>query len=374
MPSNLLTTPPDRETPSWHHTVSRYQRADLRRGAWQLANTFLPFFALWYGMYLSLGVSYWLTLVMAIPAAGLMVRVFIIFHDCGHGSFFRSQKANDVLGVLTGIMTFAPYYQWRHEHAVHHATAGDLDRRGIGDVWTATVKEYLQFPRWKRCVYRLFRNPVMMFGVMPLVLFLFKYRFARRKAAPRERHSVYAANTAIVGLGLVMHFTIGLKAFALVHFPIVLISLSAGVWLFYVQHQFEDVVWDRGESWDYVAVALRGSSFYKLPKVLQWFTGNIGYHHIHHLRPRIPNYFLERCQKETPAFQAVPPLALLSSLKTVTLRLYNEEDRKLVGFRHLKTLRKKQRSEARRNPSDHGPGRGRSRTEPTGIGTGGRER
>ena len=341
MSSTSGTTPSDQAAPSWHHTVSRYQRADLRRSLWQLANTFPPFFALWYGMYLSLEVSYWLTLALAIPAAGFLIRVFIIFHDCGHGSFFGSQRANDFLGVITGIITLTPYYQWRHDHAVHHATAGDLDRRGIGDVWTATVKEYLQFPLWKRCAYRVFRNPLVMFGAAPFFLYLYRFRFAHRKGAPRERHSVYAANVAIVAIGLAMHFTIGLKAFALVHFPIWIIASSAGVWLFYVQHQFPEVVWDRGDAWEYEAVALHGSSFYKLPKVLQWFTGNIGFHHIHHLRPRIPNYFLERCQEETPAFQAIAPLTLLSSLKSLPLRLYNEEDRQLVGFRHLRTLRKK---------------------------------
>jgi omega-6 fatty acid desaturase (delta-12 desaturase) len=341
MASTSVPAPSAQEAPSWHPTVSKYQRSDLRRSVWQLANTFPPFFALWYGMYLSLDVSYWLTLALAIPAGGFFVRVFIIFHDCGHGSFFRSQRANDVLGVLTGIMSFTPYYQWRHDHAVHHATAGDLDRRGIGDVWTATVKEYLQFSPWKRCAYRLVRNPIFMFGVAPLFLFLVRYRIPRRRDAPRERHSVYAANVAIVGILLFMHVTIGLKAFALVHFPIVLMATSAGVWLFYVQHQFPEALWDRGDAWDFEAVALQGSSFYKLPKVLQWFTGNIGYHHIHHLRPRIPNYFLERCQEETPAFQAITPVTLLTSLRSLPLRLYHEDDRRLVGFRHLRTLRKK---------------------------------
>jgi omega-6 fatty acid desaturase (delta-12 desaturase) len=282
-----------------------------------------------------LNVSYWLTLLLAIPTAGFMVRAFIIFHDCGHGSFFKSRKANTILGYITGIITLTPYHHWRHNHAVHHATAADLDRRGTGDVWTATVDEYLSFPRWKKYFYRFYRNPAVMFLLNPVLLFWIGHRFAG-KAKSRERFSVYWTNLTLLGILILANFTIGLKAYFLVQIPIIWIGTAVGVWLFYVQHNFEGVYWERHENWDFVKAGLEGSSFYKLPKVLQWFTGNIGFHHIHHLSPRIPNYKLERCHKENPIFQ-VTPITLLTSLKSLTYRLWDEKGSRLVGYRQLKS-------------------------------------
>jgi omega-6 fatty acid desaturase (delta-12 desaturase) len=292
-------------------------------------------------MYLSLGVSYWLTLALAVLAAGFLVRGFIILHDCGHGSFFKSQKANDILGVIIGILTFTPYYYWRHDHAVHHASAGDLDRRVVGDIWMLTVKEYLELSRWKRFAYRLYRNPLVMFGIGPIFTFLITYRFAGHTAGKRERRNVYQTNLAILAIVVLMSLTIGVEAYVLVQLPIMMIASAVGVWMFYVQHQFEGVYWERHENWDYVTAALDGSSFYKLPKVLQWFTGNIGFHHIHHLSPRIPNYSLEKCYNENAIFQEIKQTTLLSSLKSLTFRLWDEEPRKLVGFGHVKTLKDK---------------------------------
>jgi acyl-lipid omega-6 desaturase (Delta-12 desaturase) len=323
-------------TPGWKEIVIKYQRPALRRGLWQLINTLVPYAALWYLMYLSLAVSYWLTAGLALVAAGLLVRVFIIFHDCGHGSFFASRKANDILGFITGVLSFTPYYHWRWQHALHHASAGDLDRRGIGDVWTLTVQEYLQASRWRRFAYRLARNPVVLFVLAPLFLFLVKQRIPSRNAGRRERNSVYLTNIALVALVTGMTGLFGLKTYLLLQLGLLAGAGAAGVWLFYVQHQFEGVYWERGDGWDYATAALKGSSFYKLPKVLQWFSGNIGFHHIHHLSPRIPNYHLEICHQAEPLFQSVQPVTLLSSFKSLTFRLWDEQRRKLVGFRALK--------------------------------------
>ena len=327
---------------AWKEIVARYQKPSVGRGAWQIVNTLVPYAALWYLMYLSRAVSYWLLVPLAILAGGFMIRVFIIHHDCGHGSFFKSRRANDILGFLTGVLTFAPYYHWRWEHALHHATSGDLDRRGMGDIWTLTVQEYLESSRWQRFAYRLARNPVVLFVIAPLYMFLVKHRFPKAKASQRERHSVYWTNLAILGLAAGLSWIFGLKAYLLIQLMVVGVAGSAGVWLFYVQHQFDGVYWERAEAWDYTAAALQGSSFYKLPKVLQWFSGNIGFHHIHHLSPRIPNYHLEKCHKAEPVFHSVQPVTLFSSFKSLTFRLWDERRRKLVGYGCLRTARRQQ--------------------------------
>ena len=329
---------------SWRQAVAKYENPDVRRSVWQIVNSVIPYFILWYLMYRSLEVSYWVTLPLAVLAAGFLVRIFIIFHDCGHGSFFRSHTANDVVGFLTGVLTLTPYYSWRHEHASHHATAGDLDRRGVGDVWTLTVKEYLDLSPRERFRYRFYRNPLVMLVIGPLFVFLIRHRLTQGTASKRERHSVYWTNLALVGIVALMGVTIGLKAFVLVQLPIVMISTAAGVWLFYVQHQYEGVYWERHEDWDYVTVAVQGSSFYKLPKILQWLTGNIGYHHVHHLSPRIPNYYLERCHEESSIFKEVKPITLLASLKSFTFRLWDEDRRQLIGFGAVKGRREAERS------------------------------
>jgi len=275
-------------------------------------------------------------------AGAFLVRTFIIFHDCGHGSFFKSRAANDVCGYLCGLLTFMPYYHWRWEHSLHHATSGDLDRRGTGDMWTMTVQEYLESSRWQRFAYRLGRNPVVLFVLAPLYIFLFKHRFPKARASRRERYSVYWMNLAILGMASALIALFGFKEYVFIQLTALMVAGSAGVWLFYVQHQFEGVYWERREEWDYAAAALQGSSFYKLPKILQWFSGNIGFHHIHHLSPRIPNYHLEKCHNANSVFQQVKPVTLFSSLKSFTFRLWDEQRRKLVGYRHLKDLRRSQ--------------------------------
>jgi acyl-lipid omega-6 desaturase (Delta-12 desaturase) len=316
----------------WKEIVARYQKPTLKRSLWQLVNTLIPYAALWYLMDLSLKISWWLTAALAVLAAGLLVRVFIIFHDCGHGSFFKSRKANDAVGFIAGVLTFTPYYHWRWEHALHHATSGDLDRRGTGDVWTLTVREYLEASKWKRFAYRLARNPFILFVLAPLFYFIVQQRFASPKAGRRERNSVLWTNLAIIAMLAGMSWWLGLKTCLLLQGSITMLAGSAGIWLFYVQHQFEGVYWERRADWDYCTAALRGSSFYKLPRILQWFSGSIGFHHIHHLSPLIPNYNLAKCHQSEPLFQSVKPVTLLGSFKSLTFRLWDEQRRKLVGF------------------------------------------
>lgn len=317
---------------TWQEIVARYQNPDPIRSWWQVINTLIPYFLLWALMVYSLRISYWLTLLLAIPAAGFMVRTFIIFHDCGHGSFFRSKRANNWLGIITGILTFTPYYRWRHHHAIHHATAGDLDRRGVGDIHTMTVEEYQELPLGKKFLYHLVRNPLLMFTIGSTAVFLIAHRFAYKANGKRERYSVYWTNLALLGIFIIASLTIGWKTYLLVQMPVLILGTTVGVWLFYVQHQFEDVYWERHENWSFESAAFEGSSFYKLPKPLQWITGNIGFHHIHHLSPRIPNYNLEKCHNENPVFHTVEPLTLLGSLRCLSLRLWDEDKRRMVGF------------------------------------------
>jgi omega-6 fatty acid desaturase (delta-12 desaturase) len=316
----------------WKEAVARYQRPALCRGVWQVLNTLVPYIALWFLMYRSLAISVWLALPLALLAGGFIVRIFIIFHDCTHGSFFRSPRANELLGNLTGVLCFTPFYRWRWEHSIHHASAGDLDRRGTGDVWTMTVQEYLAVSRWKRFAYRLARNPLILLVVAPLVLFLVLERLPTGKEGKRERLSVYGTNLALLLIVSAMSWAFGWKAYLLLQLTAVVVAGSAGVWLFYVQHQFDGVYWERAEEWDYEKAALQGSSYYKLPRLLQWFSGNIGFHHIHHLSPRIPNYHLEDCHRSEPLFQSVKPVTLLSSLKCLHFRLWDERSRRLVGY------------------------------------------
>jgi len=335
------------DTLAWKKLVAPYQTPAVWRSIWQIVNTLVPYAALWYLMYRSLAVSYWLTLPLAILAGGFLVRVFIIFHDCGHGSFFKSRRAVDIVGFIAGVLTFTPYYHWHWQHAIHHGTAGDLDRRGLGDVTTWTVQEYLEASRWQRLMYRLSRNPILLFVLAPLFLFMVKQRFVSAGAGPRERRSVHWTNLAVLGMVAGLSWLFGVKAYLLIQLTVMAVAGSVGLWLFYVQHQFEDVRWARQDQWDFVTAALQGSSFYKLPKILQWFTGSIGFHHIHHLSPRIPNYNLEKCQQAVPLFHTVKPITLFASFKSLTFRFWDEQSQKLVGFDRLRALRRQQRQSAR---------------------------
>ena len=319
--------------------VAPFQRPHLGRSVWQLVNTLVPLVVLYYLMYKSLSISYWLTLGLSVLAAGFMVRSFIIFHDCGHYSFFKSRQANNIWGYLTGVLIWTPSYHWSHEHAEHHACAGDLDHRGVGDIWTMTVKEYCESPRWKKILYRIIRHPLFLFVLAPFFIFTILHRIPSVKGGKRALLSTHSTNLGILVTVVTMSYLIGLKSYMLIQIPITAIASSVGIWMFYVQHQFEGVYWERNPKWDYVTEALQGSSFYKLPKVLQWFTGNIGFHHIHHLSPRIPNYYLEPCYNANPLFQQIKPITLFSSFKSLRFRLWDEEKRQLVGFDYLKKIR-----------------------------------
>jgi len=330
----LMTT----EKPAWQPIVARYAYPETWRSLWQVFNSVIPFFTLWYLAYRSLEVGYWLTFLLTIPAAGFMLRMFIIFHDCCHGSFFKSQRANDRLGLLLGAAVFTPYYDWKHAHAIHHATAGDLDRRGIGDVYTMTVEEYLAAPWWKKAGYRIMRNPLIMFTIGALIVFLITHRF-QRTGGPRERSSVVWTNLTLVAFIGWTIYHIGWQAYVLVELPILLTACAAGVWLFYVQHNFDPSYWERHPDWEFFNAGMDGSSFYKLPKILQWFTGNIGFHHIHHLSPKIPNYKLEECHKENAVLQ-IQPLGIRASLKSLFFRLWDEKQKMLVGWSALRRYRR----------------------------------
>lgn len=331
-----------KEVTQWKAIVAEFQIPNAWRANWQLVNSVGGYAALWCLMYLSLSASWWLTIPLAVLAGGFLVRVFIIFHDCGHGSFFKSPIANDVWGFVTGLLTFTPYYHWRWEHKIHHATAGNLERRGVGDVMTLTVTEYLESTRWRKFSYRLSRNPFILFVIAPLIIFVIIQRFPSSKAKRREKMSVWTMNMAVLGLAGCLIAIFGFLPWLVFQFIAMATAGSAGVWLFYVQHQYEDAYWERGDAWEYTDAAMKGSSYYKLPKVLQWFSGNIGYHHIHHLSPRIPNYNLERCHRSHPMFREVATMTLLGSLKSLTFRLWDEKARKLIGFGQLKRQRKQE--------------------------------
>jgi omega-6 fatty acid desaturase (delta-12 desaturase) len=320
--------------------LARYRTPDLRRSVWQLADTALPFAALWLAMLFFVGRAYWLTLLLAVPAAGLLIRLFIIQHDCGHGAFFRSARACNALGFVLGIFTLTPYDYWRKVHAIHHATSGNLERRGFGDIDTLTVREYATRGWWRRLQYRLYRNPLVLFGVGPAFQFIIKHRLPTLvpRSWKRERRSIHRTNLALAGAVTLMALVVGLKPFLMVQLPITLLASSLGVWLFYIQHQFRETYWAHEAEWDYVAAGLRGSSYCALPPVLQWLTGNIGIHHIHHLDSRIPNYRLQQCLDENPALQQVTRLTLGYGLKCIFLKLWDEERSTLVGYRSVRHL------------------------------------
>lgn len=320
----------------WRTIVAPYQRPNAARAIVQVATTLIPLAAVLYLMYRSLVLPYWTTLVLAVPAAGLLVRTFIIMHDCAHGSFLPWKRANSVLGWITGVLTLTPFGQWRHDHSLHHASAGDLNRRGHGDVETMTVREYVALPPLKRLRYRLVRNPLVMLGLGPLHWILTNRIPPRGADADRRQHiSVWSANAAIALVFVAVSLLIGWRAVLLVYGPSMYLAAAAGIWLFYVQHQFEGTYWKKHDEWDYATAALRGSSYLKLPAVLHWFTGSIGLHHVHHLGPRIPNYALVQCHEENPEFHHVTILTLGQSARMLRLALWDETLERLVAFREV---------------------------------------
>jgi omega-6 fatty acid desaturase (delta-12 desaturase) len=306
----------------------------------QLLSTVIPLAGLWTAMGLAVGHAYWLTLLLALPTAAFLVRLFMIQHDCGHRSFFRSPRLNDFLGHLIGILTLTPHGYWRRAHNIHHATSGNLDQRGIGDVNVLTVSEYRSLPRWKRLAYRIYRHPIAFLGIGPLYVFVIKFRLPLDllRRHPGTLWSIMLTNVAILAFLTGMAFWLGLPGMLMVQAPIIFLTSLAGVWLFYIQHQFEDTDWRRDEKWDFHQAALRGSSFFDLPQPLRWLTADIGIHHIHHLSSRIPNYRLRECLVEYPELQKIGRVALRDSFKCLRLALWDEQAGRLVRFSALKMV------------------------------------
>jgi omega-6 fatty acid desaturase (delta-12 desaturase) len=322
---------PAQPTPGRQIPTDRY-RPRLPRSLLDVALSIVPYLALSVVLDLTLGISIALTAALVILAAGFLVRTFIVFHDCAHGSLFESRRANRWVGRVAGLLVLSPFERWRHDHAVHHGTSGDLERRGVGDIVTLTVGEY-RARTWRgRLGYRMTRNPVVMFGLGPIIAMVIGPRIATRAQRPRLRHSVLSTDAVIVALLAASWWLIGWERFLLVWAPPALLAGSVGIWLFYVQHQFEDAYWQDAAQWDYTEAALLGSSYLELPRVLEFFTGHIGFHHVHHLNSRIPNYNLRRAHFENPIFHQVPKLSLWDGLCAVRLKLWDQDRGKLVSF------------------------------------------
>ncbi|MDQ5835136.1 MAG: fatty acid desaturase [Actinomycetota bacterium] len=319
--------------------LAPYAQPHLGRALLDIATSVVPYFALTALMYVSLDVSYLLTLALAVPAAAFLLRTFILFHDCTHGAFVPTRRANTWLGIALGVVVFQAFHSWRYNHAVHHGTAGDLDRRGTGDVHTLTVAEFTAMPWRGRFLYRLFRNPLVMFGFGPLYALVLQPRLLRGSTQPRIRRSIIGTDIALAVVLGGLCWLVGWQAVLLVQAPAILLGGAAGVFLFYVQHQFEDTYWERRDDWSFAESALQGSSHLKLPQPLQFFTGNIGIHHVHHLNARIPNYNLQRAHDENPVFHAVPTLTLWEAVRAVRLKLWDEDRGRLVTFAEARPAR-----------------------------------
>ena len=324
-------------TPDWKTVIARYQGSHVGRSLFQLVTTLGLLVVTLVAMHRMLHVAWWVPMLLVLPAAGFIVRTFIIMHDCSHGSFLPWPKVNDAVGFVTGILTLTPYAQWRREHALHHASSGDLDRRGNGDVTTITVREYLALSAWRRFRYRLFRNPAVLLGLGPLhMIVLQRFRTRSKATGTRQLWNVWMTNIAIAGVITTLILAAGAKSLLVIYLPAYYIATMAGVWLFYVQHQFEDAYWEPHERWDYATAAVHGSSYLRLPRVLQWFTGSIGLHHVHHLGPRIPNYRLQRAHDENPIFHAAPVMTIRQGVRALGLTLYDEQQRQMIRFRDLR--------------------------------------
>ncbi len=320
------------EDPSWRDVLEPHSNPRLRSALFDLATSVVPYLALMAAMFFAFEISYLLVLVLAIPASGFLIRTFIVFHDCAHGSFVRSKRANARLGGALGVLLFTPFAWWRHKHAVHHATTGDLDRRGVGDVQTLTVEEYRARPWWGRIGYRLFRNPFVMFGLGPLWVILIGPRLVTPGMNARIRRSVLGTDLALAVMIAALCWLFGWQEYLLVQVPPLLLTGAAGIWLFYVQHQFEDAYWQTNDEWNFGDAALQGSSHLDLPRILRFFTGNIGLHHVHHLSSRIPNYNLQAAH-EAGGLGSVTTLSLRDGMRAVRLKLWDQDQRRLVTFR-----------------------------------------
>lgn len=338
----------------WRESVARHERSSLWHSLVDVATSAVPYLALMVAIYFSLDVSVWIALALAIPAAGFLLRTFVVFHDCAHGSFLSTKRGNLWLGRFTALLVFQPFGNWRHNHAVHHGTSGDLDRRGTGDVPTLTVDEYTSRPWKQRLGYRLFRNPLVMFGLGPIWSLMIGPRIWSSKMRPRQRHSVIATNLVLAAIVGAIVWLVGPQTWLLVQMPTAILAGTLGVFLFYVQHQFEDVYWKDSEDWSYADAALQGSSYLKLPKVLQFFTGNIGLHHVHHLSAKIPNYNLQRAHDENTIFHDVPVLSIRDGLHSVRLKVIDPESGRMLTWKEVRTGRRASSTASSGKLNDYG--------------------
>ena len=328
---------PESRASDWRKVVARYQGSHVGRSLFQLVTTLGLLVVTLVAMHRMLHVAPLVTIALILPAAGFIIRTFIIMHDCSHGSFLPWPKVNDTVGFITGVLTLTPYAQWRREHALHHASSGDLDRRGNGDVTTITVREYLALNAWGRFRYRLFRNPAVLLGLGPLhMMVLQRFRSRGIATGTKQLWNVWMTNVAIGGLIATLVLAAGAQSLLVIYLPAYYLATMAGVWLFYVQHQFEDAYWESHENWDYATAAVQGSSYLRLPRVLQWFTGSIGLHHVHHLGPRIPNYMLQRAHDENPIFHEAPVMTIRKGVRALGLTLYDEQQRHMIRFKDLR--------------------------------------
>ena len=330
--SERTSSKPRQERPYWKEALAPYARPSMTRSVLQLGTSVVPYMVLFYVMYLLLDQSYLLALLVGIPAAGFLLRTYIVFHDCTHGSFLPTKRANGIVGSFVALLVWHPFAAWRHEHAVHHATAGDLDRRGVGDVETLTVAEYNSRSEKGKLLYRLFRNPFVMLSIGPIFALMVQPRIPGKTSRARIKRSVWVTNVCLALAVTGMCLLIGPAEFFMIQMPVAWLAGAAGVWLFYVQHQFEDAYWENSDGWSYADAALQGSSYLKLPKVLQFFTGNIGLHHVHHLSARVPNYNLQAAHDNVPIFHDVPVLTMKDAVKSFRLKLWDEESGRLVTF------------------------------------------
>lgn len=329
------------EASEWRKIVARYTGADAFRSLRQVAVTLgLLMGGLILGYWL-MGRAPWAAALLIVPLGGLLIRTFIIMHDCSHGSFLPWPKVNDTVGFITGVLTFTPFAQWRREHAMHHASAGDLDHRGVGDISTLTITEYDALSRWDRLKYRVYRHPFVLFGIGPLhMMILQRFRLNGPATGGKQQWNIWMTNAALAGVAAIVVITVGWKPVFLLYLPAYYLAAAGGIWLFYVQHQFEEAYWERGQHWDYATAAITGSSHLRLPAVLNWFTGHIGLHHVHHLGPRIPNYRLKRAHEENPIFAEAPELTLRTAWRTLRLTLWDEANKRMIGFREHRQLQR----------------------------------
>lgn len=331
----MYTAPESRDEKAWLKILAKYRTPHAGRSVFELAVTAIPFAAFWTLTWLAVHYGFWWGLVLIMPAAGFLLRLFMIQHDCGHGSFFARRHFDDWTGRVLGVLTLTPYDYWRRAHAAHHASAGNLDERGVGDITTLTVTEYYERSRWGRVGYRLYRHPLVMFGIGPAWLFLFQQRLPmgmmRNGMLPWV--STMATNVAVVAIAALLIWVIGPVSFLIVHLPIVLFAGSIGVWLFYVQHQFEETYWSKEPEWQFPKAALHGASYYDLPQPLRWLTGNIGIHHVHHLSSKVPYYRLPEVVQNHPELGEIGRITLGQSLRCVKLVLWDESSRRLISFR-----------------------------------------